>query len=178
MRGAGGHVSCDFDGYVSTSGRHEGIDFSYQNGAAVYALCDGEITNVVNGYEGSGGLSPIAVYYAPMDKTVIYLHTRPLSGLTAGQVISRGQQIATQSWRGVSTAGDGYIHVEVRNGWAQNAHYSVGDNNLENDDPYPFWEVEYKERGYYVSVLVTSYKKKYEEAYDDTYVSNTLCFMH
>ncbi len=62
-------------------------------------------------------------------------------GLAAGQVISREQQIATQSWRGVSTAGDGHTHVEVRNGWAQNAHYSVGDPNLENDDPYPFWEV-------------------------------------
>ena len=30
--GAGGRLSCDFDGYVSTSGRHEGIDFCASGG--------------------------------------------------------------------------------------------------------------------------------------------------
>lgn len=137
--GKGGHVSCDFDGYTTTAGRHEGIDIAYTNGAAVYAILDGEITNIVNGYEGKNGLSTIAIYYAPLDKTVIYLHSCPASSIYVGQSISSGQMIATQSWRGCSTASGGHTHVEVRNGWATHAHYSSNDV-LESDNPYPFWE--------------------------------------
>ena len=138
--GQGGYISCDFDGYVNTSGRHEGIDITYKNGASVYAVCDGEITNVVYGSEGSGGLSTIAIYYSLADKTVIYLHTAPLSTLYTGQAIYKGQQIATQSWRGVSSANSGHTHVEVRSGRKTLASKSVNDYTLDNEDPYPFWE--------------------------------------
>ena len=138
--GQGGYVSCDFDGYVTTPGRHEGIDISCQNGAAVYALCEGKITNIERGFEGEGGLSTIAIYYGQFDKTVIYLHTNPLSSLSVGQNISKGEQIAMQSWRGVSYASSGHTHVEVRDGWATQAYKSVKDYILQNNDPYPFWE--------------------------------------
>ena len=132
-------ITCKFDGYTTTKGRHEGIDFSLSNGSPVYALTDGVITRVASGYRGRDGLSTIAVYNEATNKTVIYLHSAPLSNLKAGMTISRGQQIATQDWRGVSSSDSGHTHVEVRNGYVKNAAYSVNDYVLENSDPTPFW---------------------------------------
>ena len=145
--GKGGCVSCDFDGYSSssTSGRHEGIDISFRNGASVYAACEGVITNVRFGKEGRGNplsayLSTVAVYYEPLNKTVVYLHLAPNSSLHVGQSIAKGQNIGTQSWRGCTTAAGGHTHVEVRDGRQVSAATSVNDPNLENANPYPFWE--------------------------------------
>lgn len=129
-------ITCFFDGYRTTKGRHEGIDLCCYNGAAVYSLTDGVVTNVVYGRSGSGGLSTIAIYDG--SKTVIYLHTNPVS-LRIGQNISKGQKIATQGWRGVSSSSSGHCHVEVREGKRTLAAKSLNDYKLENTNPTAYW---------------------------------------
>lgn len=133
------YISCGFDGYRNTKGRHEGIDIKYRNGAAVYSLTDGVITRVANGFCGSKGLSTIAIYNSATRKTVIYLHTAPVSGLRAGQSIKKGQKIATESWRGVSSSSGAHTHVEVRSGRQTYAAKSVNDPILNNANPTSFW---------------------------------------
>ena len=56
------YISCDFDGYHNTKGRHEGIDIRLSNGANVYSLTDGVVVRVAAGKNGSSGLSTIAIY--------------------------------------------------------------------------------------------------------------------
>ena len=132
-------ITCGFDGYINTSGRHEGIDFKYGLSKPVYSLTGGVITNVVFGATGSKGLSTIAVFDGATNKTVIYLHTSPLSSLRAGQQINKGQQIAVESWRGVSSSGGAHTHVEVRSGRQTLAAKSVDDPVLNNSNPTSFW---------------------------------------
>lgn len=48
-------------------------------------------------------------------------------------------KIATESWRGISSKSGTHTHIEVRNGKKGYAAKSVGDNTLENDNPYPFY---------------------------------------
>ena len=129
--GSGGSISCDFDGYVNTSGRHEGIDCTKNPGAAVYSIINGEVINVV---ETSGSLSTLAIYDSIYDKTVIYLHTANIS-VSIGQRVSQGQQVATESNMGATAA---HTHVEVRDGKRTLAAKSVNDYTLENSNPYPY----------------------------------------
>ena len=136
---SGGRISCGFDGYKTTNGRHEGIDFVRGYGAAVYSLTDGVITRITRGYNGSRGLSTIAIYNAAANKTVVYLHSAPIDSLYVGQSIRRGQQIATEAWRGVSSSSGTHTHVEVREGKRTGAATSVNDNTLENANPTSFW---------------------------------------
>lgn len=136
---SGGRITCGFDGYINTNGRHEGIDFVRGYGSAVYSLTDGVITRVTQGYNGSKGLSTIAIYSASTNKTVVYLHSDPLDSLYSGQQISRGQQIATEAWRGVSKSSGTHTHVEVRNGRCTGAAKSVNDYTLDNQNPTSFW---------------------------------------
>lgn len=136
---SGGYLSCCFDGYSKTSGRHEGIDFVKGYGCAVYSLTDGVITRITEGANGSNGLSTIAIYNSVANKTVIYLHSDPLDSLHVGQAITRGQQIATEAWRGVSSSSGTHTHVEVRNGEKTSASKSVGDPTLDNPEPSSFW---------------------------------------
>lgn len=131
-------ISCGFDGYTTTSGRHEGIDFVCYNGAPVYSLVAGTVVRVAYGRSGSSGLSTIAIYDSAANKTVIYLHTNPVS-LRAGQSIAKGQKIATQGWRGISSASGSHTHVEVRNGKQGYASKSVGDPVLNNANPTSYW---------------------------------------
>jgi hypothetical protein len=133
-------VTCPYDGYVNTSGRHEGVDLSYHTGAAVYSPVDATVIRKTNGYNGSGGLSTIALYVESANMTVIVLHTAPDAGLSVGSHVSRGEQIATQAWRGVSSASASHVHVEVRPGRVTSAAKSVGDPVLSNPDPTPFWQ--------------------------------------
>ncbi|MBQ8540106.1 MAG: M23 family metallopeptidase [Clostridia bacterium] len=135
---SGSKITCGFDGYVNTSGRHEGIDFAYGIGKNVYSLTDGTVTNVVKGYNGSGGLSTIAIYDSENDKTVIYLHAAP-SNLQIGQKIEQGDKIATEAWRGCSSDKGAHTHVEVRNGRKTHAAKSVGDYTLDNKNPKTYW---------------------------------------
>lgn len=135
---SGSKITCGFDGYVNTSGRHEGIDFDYGIGKNIYSLTDGTVTNVVKGYNGSGGLSTIAIYDSANDKTVVYLHTAP-ANISVGQQIKKGDKIATEAWRGCSSDKKAHTHVEVRNGRKTKAAKSVDDYTLDNKNPKTYW---------------------------------------
>ncbi|GAA0971891.1 hypothetical protein GCM10009555_024010 [Acrocarpospora macrocephala] len=136
---ASGTITCGFDGYTSTSGRHEGIDIARGVGADVHALVGGQVINLVRGTTGRAGLSTIAIYNAALNKTVIYLHSAPLSSLRVGQQVSRGQIIADESWHGVSSRSSAHTHIEMRPGRKTRAAKSVGDPHLENPNPTSFW---------------------------------------
>ncbi|MEU7909155.1 peptidase inhibitor family I36 protein [Actinoplanes sp. NPDC049118] len=136
---SGGSVTCAFDGYESTPGRHEGIDIARSVGSNVHALVSGTVTYVAFGSTGGSGLSTIAVYNASANKTVIYLHTSPKSGLSAGDAISKGELLGVESWRGVSSSSAAHTHIEVRAGRQTHAARSVNDPTLENADPTAFW---------------------------------------
>jgi murein DD-endopeptidase MepM/ murein hydrolase activator NlpD len=138
----GGRIKCLFDDYQTVAGRHEGIDIARSIGSPVRALVPGQIINIVRGANG-GALSTIAVYNATYDKTVIYLHSAPLSSLAVGQTVSRDQQIATEAWRGI-TSTIAHTHVEVRDGRRTLAAVSRDDPTLDNPNPYAFWNA----RGY------------------------------
>jgi murein DD-endopeptidase MepM/ murein hydrolase activator NlpD len=142
----GGTITCAFDGYVRTDGRHEGIDMAKGIGSPVYALVPGTVINVVQGSNGSGGLSTIAVYNSDLNKTVIYLHSDPLNSLHEGDTVRRETRIATEAWHGVSSSSAAHTHVEMRPGRHELAAKSVGDDNLENPNPTSFWN----DRGYNV----------------------------
>jgi murein DD-endopeptidase MepM/ murein hydrolase activator NlpD len=135
----GGHISCAFDGYTNTAGRHEGIDIARSVGSDVHALVSGQVTNVARGYNGGSGLSTIAIYNASLNKTIIYLHSAPRSSLRVGQQIARGQIIADEAWHGVSSSGAAHTHVEMRTGRQTRASKSVGDPTLSNQNPNSFW---------------------------------------
>jgi len=143
---SGGRITCGFDGYVNTPGRHEGIDIARGVGSPVRALVAGKVINIVRGANGSGGLSTIAVYNATYDKTVVYLHSAPLSSLSVGESVSRDQRIATEAWRGISSSSAAHTHVEMRLGRRTLAAKSVNDPRLDNPDPTSFWRA----RGYTV----------------------------
>lgn len=138
-KSSGGKLTCGFDGYVNTKGRHEGIDFKKGTGSSVYSLTDGVITRITKGYRGSSGLSTIAIYSASAGKTVIYLHADPVNSLYVGQQISRGQLIAYEDWRGCSSSSGAHTHVEVRDGKRTSAAKSVNDYTLDNANPTAFW---------------------------------------
>ena len=80
----------------------------------------------------------IAIYNSSYDKTITYLHSAP-SGISEGQTIKKGQKIATESWRGVSSSGSSHTHVEVRNGKQGYVSKSVNDSMVDNADPTSFW---------------------------------------
>ena len=144
---SGGRITCGFDGYENTPGRHEGIDIARGVGSNVHALTAGTVIYVARGATGSGGLSTISVYNASLDKTVIYLHTAPRAAISVGDSISRGQVIADESWHGVSSSGAAHTHVEMRPGRHTLAAKSVNDPTLDNPDPISFWHA----RGYNVA---------------------------
>ncbi|MEU5877014.1 peptidase inhibitor family I36 protein [Spirillospora sp. NPDC047279] len=142
----GGRITCGFDGYTSTPGRHEGIDIARGVGSDVRALVSGQIIYLARGATGRAGLSTISVYNASLNKTVIYLHSAPRSSLRVGRQVSRGQVIADESWRGVSTSASAHTHVEMRLGRQTHAAKSVNDPHLDNPDPTSFWNAQ----GYHV----------------------------
>ncbi len=137
-----GRLTASFDGYVTTVGRHEGIDFARSFGSPVRALVEGEVINVARGALGRRckcSISTIAIYNATYNKTIIYLHAAPRAKLSVGQSISRGEQIATESWRGVTKESSAHTHVEMRSGRTLLAAKSVNDPVLENNNPTKFW---------------------------------------
>lgn len=128
-----GRITSYFDGYLSTPGRHEGIDLARGSGVSVYSLTEG---TVINKNEGGGGLSTLSIYNAALNKSIIYLHTNPLDGLREGEHVNRGQRIATEASRGASSA---HTHVEMRPGRRELAAPSVNDYTLSNPIPTTFW---------------------------------------
>ena len=57
-----------------------------------------------------------------------------------GDHVNRDDQIATESWRGVSSSSAAHTHVEVRPGRQERAAVSVGDPVLSNPNPTGFWD--------------------------------------
>ena len=133
----GGYVSSDFDGYTTTSGRHEGIDFIRYKGAPVHSLINGTVIRVYNS-SSSSTLSTLAIYDEQNNKSVIYLHTANIC-VSAGDSVSQGQLVAYESDRGIS--GVPHTHVEVRYGRQGYASKSVSDPVLDNPNPYSYWEI-------------------------------------
>lgn len=133
----GGYVTCDFDGYTTTSGRHEGIDFIRYKGAPVHSLINGTVIRVYDS-SSSSTLSTLAIYDEQNNKSVIYLHTANIC-VSAGDSVSQGQLVAYESDRGIS--GVPHTHVEVRDGRQGYASKSVSDPVLDNPNPYPYWEI-------------------------------------
>ena len=132
--GAQGMVSCDFDDYYTTEGRHEGIDFCCAEGAKLYAVTSGEIIQIT---EGDGkSLSTICVYDEKYNKTVVYLHTNPAAYLTVGQQLRYGDYIGTEDSLGATAA---HTHIEVVEGYSLAANISVNDDVLDNENPYYYW---------------------------------------
>lgn len=137
-------ITAYFDGYLNTSGRHEGFDASLGLGTSVYALVSGTVTRKTEGYRGSGGLSTLAIYNSSLNRTVVYLHLNPLDGLTAGASVSKGQRLGVEDWRGISSSSASHTHVEMRVGRQTSAATSVGDPVLDNPNPTSFW----RDRGF------------------------------
>ena len=66
---------------------------------------------------------------------MIYLHAK--SKVTAGDKITKGQVIASESSIGAGSAV--HTHVEMRPGKQTRASKSVGDPTLDNPNPTTFW---------------------------------------
>ena len=130
-KSSGGYVSCDFDGYQSTPGKHEGIDCVIGAGHNVYAITGGEVVDS----RVKSGLSTIAIYNSAYNVTIVYLHSN--SQVSKGQTVEAGALIATESSMGASSV---HTHVELRQGRCASAAKSVNDWTLENPDPYPYYE--------------------------------------
>ncbi len=133
---SGGRMTCDFDGYVNTNGRHEGIDFAKGSGSEVHALISGKVLRAYN-TTSSSQLSTLSIYDESNNKSVIYLHTANMR-VKSGDYVNRGDVIAYEGDRGAGSSP--HTHVEVRNGQNQYAATSVNDYTLENENPYPYWE--------------------------------------
>ncbi|WP_340688029.1 M23 family metallopeptidase [Amycolatopsis coloradensis] len=127
-----GRITSYFDGYVNTSGRHEGIDFARGFGVPVYSLTQGSVIRKTEGSNGSGGLSTVAIYNRDQDFTIIYLHLNPSNGLAVGEFAGRGRQIGTEEYRGASAT---HTHVEYRPGRHESASDSTGGLVLDNPSP-------------------------------------------
>ena len=136
-RAAGGVITCGFDGYTTTKGRHEGIDLKRGLGSSVKSLTSGTVIKVVKGYRGRAGLSTIAVYNSSLNKTIIYLHANPT--VTVGAKVSKGTHLGYEDWRGVSYSSSTHTHVEMRLGKQYYAAKSVNDYTLSNPNPTSFW---------------------------------------
>lgn len=131
----GGKMTCDFDGYKNTKGRHEGIDYKLKEGANIYSIISGEVINVVNTNSNSK-LSTLAIYDAENKKTVIYLHSKKIC-VKKGQSVKKGQKVAKEGNR---AGGSAHTHIEVRKGKKTSAAKSVNDYKLENESPYAYFK--------------------------------------
>ncbi len=128
-------ITCGFDGYVSTPGRHEGIDFAYGSGINVYSLITGTVTNIVEG--SSSSLSTIAIYDENAQKTVVYMHLDPSSNIAEGDTVYPTTIIGYESSRGAN--GAIHTHVEVCDGYRTLGYPSVNDYTLTNSNPTSYW---------------------------------------
>lgn len=122
-------ITCDFDGYVNTKGRHEGIDMVLYHKAPVYSAISGTVIRT------GGDYNTVAIYDSTHDKTVIYLHFNSIA-VSNGRYVSKGSLIGYQGSKGASAS---HVHLEVRNGRKTSVAKSVNDYTLDNPDPYSYW---------------------------------------
>lgn len=116
------------NGYGQTgfTGVHEGIDFTNEPEAPLYAILGGEVTRAGD----SNGT--VAVYNADYDVTVLYLHCEEIE-VRRGDKIEAGEYIAVEGKKG---SGGTYTHVELRNGRHTTSN-PYRNTILESDCPYP-----------------------------------------
>jgi len=86
-------------------GFHRGIDTFFLKGSStpVYAIASGVVIIKGNGY--------ISIYNKALNKTLTYMHTKPLSSLAKHSLVAAGDQIGTEAGRSMnSTTNDQPIH--------------------------------------------------------------------
>lgn len=116
----------DGHGRTGFTGVHEGIDFTHEPEAALFAILGGEVTRAGD----SNGT--VAVYNAEYDVTVLYLHCEEIE-VRRGDMIEAGAYIAQEGKKG----SDGtYTHVEMRTGRHTTSN-PYRNTILESDCPYP-----------------------------------------
>ena len=120
----------DGHGRTGFTGVHEGIDFTNEPEAALFAIMGGEVTRAGD----SNGT--VAVYNADFDVTVLYLHCEEIE-VRRGDVIEAGDYIAQEGKKG----SDGtYTHVEMRVGRHTTSN-PYRNTILESDCPYPVMQM-------------------------------------
>ena len=129
FRNGGARITCDFDGYQNTSGRHEGIDMVLSHRAPVYSPISGIVTRA------GGSFNTVAIYDQSNNKTVVFLHFNSVAVRT-GQSVGAGTLVGYQGSNGASSS---HVHIEVRDGRRTAAAKSVGDPRLDNPNPYDYW---------------------------------------
>ena len=117
-------------GHTGFTGVHEGIDFTNEPEAALFAIMGGEVTRAGD----SNGT--VAVYNADFDVTVLYLHCEKIE-VRRGDVIEAGDYIAQEGKKG--SAGT-YTHVEMRVGRHTTSN-PYRNTVLESDCPYPVMQM-------------------------------------
>ena len=122
-------ITCDFDGYKNTSGRHEGIDMVLYHNAPVYSPISGIVTRADEAF------NTVAIYDESNNKTVVFLHFNSVA-VSVGQRIGRGTLVGYQGSNGASSS---HVHIEVRDGRRTAAVKSVNDPKLDNPNPYDYW---------------------------------------
>ena len=122
-------ITCDFDGYKTTAGRHEGIDMVLYHNAPVYSPISGIVTRA------GGAFNTVAIYDESNNKTVVFLHFNSVA-VRAGQRVNKGTLVGYQGSTGASSS---HVHIEVRDGRRTAAAKSVNDPRLDNPNPYDYW---------------------------------------
>lgn len=129
FKNSGARITCDFDGYQNTNGRHEGIDMVLSHNAPVYATISGTVTRA------GGSFNTVAIYDQSNNKTVVYLHFNSVA-VRQGQWVNKGDLVGYQGSNGASAS---HVHIEVRDGKRTAAAKSVNDPTLDNSNPYDYW---------------------------------------
>ena len=120
----------DGRGRTGFTGVHEGIDFTNEPGAALYAILGGTVTRAGD----SNGT--VAVYNAEYDVTVLYLHCEDIE-VRRGDEIEAGAYLGTEGKKGSKGT---YTHVEMRYGRHTTSN-PYRNTILESDCPYPVMQV-------------------------------------
>ena len=120
----------DGRGRTGFTGVHEGIDFTNEPGAALYAILGGTVTRAGD----SNGT--VGVYNAEYDVTVLYLHCEDIE-VRRGDEIEAGAYIGTEGKKGSKGT---YTHVEMRYGRHTTSN-PYRNTILESDCPYPVMQV-------------------------------------
>ena len=126
-----GYISCDFDGYKNTYGRHEGVDLVKYHKAPVYAAVAGIVVRA-----GDGAYHTVSIYDFSNNKSIIYLHFDS-SVVRNGQWVNKGDLIGYQGNYGAPQGS--HVHIEVRDGKRTSAAVSRNDPKLDNSNPWDYW---------------------------------------
>ena len=105
----GGRITAGFDGYSSTSGRHEGIDIGMLRTLHLRAVTAGVVKSVgyVNGYAGYGN---VVLLDLPGPYTALYAHLSRVD-VKPGQRVGEGDLLGLAGCTG-SCSGT-HLHFEV-----------------------------------------------------------------